>query len=116
MPFHFSINYLTFITTNALSMNNHTAWVYILSNRIRTTLYIGVTTAISNRILQHKLHKYPTSFTARYNVTVLVYYEGFDTVVQAIGREKYLKGKRRSFKEELINSVNPARRELTPPC
>ncbi|MCK0125008.1 GIY-YIG nuclease family protein [Gelidibacter sp. F2691] len=82
-------------------------FVYILTNKNHTTLYIGVTSNIVNRINQHKTKFYPKSFTARYNLNKLVYYEAFQMIGDAIGREKVLKAGSRAKKEALIDSINP---------
>ena len=83
------------------------AWVYLLTNRHHSTLYIGVTTSLSTRLWEHRLKQNKKSFSARYNLYKLVYIEPFETVVEAIKREKYLKGKTRAFKEALIRKTNP---------
>jgi putative endonuclease len=85
----------------------HCAWIYILTNERHTVLYVGVTANISARLWEHATKQNPKSFTARYNVTKLIYYEGFNTIVEAIRREKIVKGKSRRWKEELIASMNP---------
>ena len=82
-------------------------FVYILTNKNHTTLYIGVTSNIVNRIKQHKTKFYPKSFTARYNLNKLVYDEAFQMIGDAIGREKVLKAGSRAKKEALIDSINP---------
>jgi predicted GIY-YIG superfamily endonuclease len=64
-------------------------FVYILTNKNNTVLYTGVTSSLSKRIMQHKEKFYPGSFTARYNISKLVYYEEFDYIVDAISREKF---------------------------
>lgn len=89
------------------------AYVYILTNMTRTTLYVGVTNDLPTRLWEHRTKQSPTSFTARYNLSILVYYEGFTWMSNAIKREKYIKGKTRKWKEELINSKNPVWRDLT---
>ena len=77
-------------------------FIYILTNNNHTTLYVGVTAFLKERIIQHK-EKYDTkSFTARYNLDKLVYYEAFQMIGDAIGREKQLKGGSRSKKIALI--------------
>ncbi len=81
--------------------------VYILTNKTRTTLYTGVTSDIISRIQEHRNKVYPGSFTARYNLTVLIYFENFSTIQEAIEREKKIKGKTRKNKEILINKMNP---------
>lgn len=88
------------------------AWVYILTNKNGFVLYVGVTTNLNSRLFEHSTGQSRKSFTFRYNVTKLVYYEGFDTVKQAIIREKYIKGKSREWKESLVNSKNPDWKDL----
>ena len=85
--------------------NNDSAFVYILTNHSNTTLYVGVTTNLVRRIYEHK-NKLIDGFSKRYNLTKLVYFEQTDSIVSAIEREKYLKGKKREFKINLINSIN----------
>jgi len=87
-------------------------YVYIITNKNRTTLYIGVTSLIKKRIHQHKTHFYKGSFSARYNLEFLVYYEFHDSIVEAIAREKQLKAGNRKRKEALINSINPEWKDL----
>ena len=82
-------------------------FVYILTNNNNTVLYTGVTSNIKERVNQHKVKKHPDSFSARYNLTKLVYYEQFDTTGKAIKKEKQIKGGNRKKKEALINSMNP---------
>ena len=88
-------------------------WVYILTNKNNTTLYVGVTNALGRRLREHKTKMNPKSFTACYNVDKLVYYEGFTSIKDAIAREKFIKRKRRSWKDKLIEGVNPQWRELS---
>ncbi|MEQ8629523.1 GIY-YIG nuclease family protein [Ekhidna sp.] len=86
--------------------------VYILTNKSNTTLYVGVTSDLHPRIIEHREKKYPRSFTARYNISKLVYYEAHPTIIEAIDREKQLKGGSGKKKEDLINSINPKWRDL----
>lgn len=81
-------------------------FVYIITNKHNTTLYIGVTSDLVKRIYEHK-NKLVDGFSKKYNLNKLVYFEYSDSVIAAIEREKYLKGKKREFKNNLINSVNP---------
>jgi putative endonuclease len=82
-------------------------YTYILTNKWKTVLYIGMTNNIQRRTFEHKA-RVNKSFTSRFNCDRLVYYEEFRTPMQAIRREKYLKKKfSRRMKEELINSLNP---------
>lgn len=80
----------------------------MMTNKINTVLYTGVASDIVYRTIEHKTKHYQESFTARYNCNKLVYYEFFDTIEEAIEREKYRKGKSRAFKESLINKSNPS--------
>ena len=81
-------------------------YFYILTNSNNSVLYAGVTSNLRDRILKHKTKRYPDSFTARYNVDKLVYYETHDTIGEAIKREKQIKGGSRKKKVELINGFN----------
>jgi putative endonuclease len=83
------------------------AWVYIMSNKNNTTLYVGVSTDLNTRVWEHKTKVNSSSFTSQYNIQKLVYFEGFDQIEKAIEREKYIKGKSRKWKETLINKINP---------
>lgn len=82
-------------------------FIYIITNKNNTTLYIGVTSNLPQRIEEHKQKRYENSFSARYNLNKLVYYEQFQMIGDAIGREKQLKSGSRATKEQLINSINP---------
>jgi putative endonuclease len=87
--------------------------VYILTNKNNSVLYTGVTSDLKERIEQHKLKKHPDSFTARYSLNKLVYYEWFDTIGEAIIKEKKIKGGSRKKKLDLIRRVNPEWRDLS---
>ena len=87
-------------------------FIYILTNKNNTTLYIGVTTNIISRIQQHKDKINLKSFTAKYNLDKLVYYEAYQEIGDAIGREKHLKAGNRANKIRLIESLNPTWRDL----
>ena len=65
-------------------------YTYIVTNKNNTTLYVGVTSNLKQRIEQHKEKLDKKSFTARYNLNKLVYYETFQMIGDAIGREKQL--------------------------
>ena len=86
--------------------------IYIIANDRKTTLYVGVTEDLYARIVEHKEKKYPKSFSARYNLTKLVYYESFNFIEEAITREKQIKGGSRAMKEKLIKSINPEWKDL----
>ncbi|HJD55357.1 MAG TPA: GIY-YIG nuclease family protein [Rickettsia endosymbiont of Pyrocoelia pectoralis] len=81
-------------------------YVYILSNKCNGTLYVGVTSDIIKRIWQHK-QKIIKGFTTKYDIDKLVYFEQFNDINLAIGREKRLKEYKRKWKLDLINSSNP---------
>ncbi len=87
--------------------------VYMMSNRRQGTIYVGVTTNIIKRIFDHK-SKLIKGFTSTYNLHQLVYYEIHSSVELAIRREKYLKGKLRNYKIQLIESINPEWIDLYP--
>ncbi|MFT4203417.1 MAG: GIY-YIG nuclease family protein [Chitinophagaceae bacterium] len=78
-----------------------------MTNKTKTTLYIGVTSDLRTRIIQHKQHLFKGSFTDSYNLEYCVYYESYSTIDEAIYREKQLKKWRRRKKDALINSFNP---------
>lgn len=86
-------------------------FVYIMSNRSKT-LYVGVTNSLIRRVREHKVGM-GSQFTARYRLDRLVYFERFEDVHRAIGREKEIKGWRRIKKIALIVSSNPAWRDLS---
>ena len=85
--------------------------VYILANERRGTLYTGVTSNLLRRIWQHK-NDSAESFTKRYGVHTLVWYESHETMESAIAREKSIKRWRRAWKLELIEKGNPTWRDL----
>jgi putative endonuclease len=80
-------------------------YVYILSSKGRR-LYTGVTSRLQVRVAEHKTKKHPESFTARYNIDRLVYYEQFGTIGEAIARESAIKNMHRSRKIEMILARN----------
>ena len=86
--------------------------VYIMTNYTRQVLYVGVTSDLIWRLMEHRAKKFGQSFTARYRLTICVYYENFSTIDEAIAREKQLKNWRRVKKEMLINSFNPGWNDL----
>lgn len=83
------------------------AFVYILTNKNKTTLYIGVTNDLCRRISEHKNHINKDSFTSRYNLEFCIYFEEFQDFNIAIKREKELKKWNRQKKDDLINKKNP---------
>jgi putative endonuclease len=81
--------------------------VYILMNKDNSVMYTGVTSDLLLRMYRHRNHIYEGSFTDRYNVSNLVYYERFETPLSAIKREKEIKGWKRERKLKLIMQRNP---------
>jgi putative endonuclease len=94
-------------------MGTRSFYVYILTNKIGGTLYIGVTNDLIRRVAEHRL-KIAESFTKRHDVTRLVYFECFDLIEQAIHREKRLKKWPRAWKVSLIEKDNPNWIDLYP--
>ena len=82
-------------------------YVYIITNKRRTVLYTGVTNNLHRRLFEHKTKKNPNSFTSKYNVEFLIYYEKFGWIQQAIEREKEIKNLSREKKLNLIKEINP---------
>ena len=82
-------------------------YVYILTNKHGTVLYTGVTRDLVRRVYEHKNHVDKDSFTAKYNVTKLVYFEQTTDVRSAIEREKQIKSWSRDRKTSLIFEMNP---------
>jgi putative endonuclease len=82
-------------------------FVYIMTNQPRGVLYIGMTVGLLERVESHQKKVDPFSFTARYNIRRLVYFETYQYVEDAIRRETCLKRWKRAWKIELIESVNP---------
>ncbi|MGB1206764.1 MAG: GIY-YIG nuclease family protein [Chitinophagales bacterium] len=94
-------------------MSYHQYYVYIMTNRFDTVVYTGVTNNLERRVREHKEQKHKNSFTSRYKINKLVYYETFKYIDQAIAREKQIKAGSRKKKEELINSINPRWEDLS---
>jgi len=88
-----------------------TYYVYILSNYLRTTLYIGVTNDLLRRVSEHR-DGIGSSFTYHYKLHSLIYYEEYQSIELAIAREKQLKRWKREWKLNLIRSVNPELKDL----
>jgi len=82
-------------------------YIYILTNKNNTVLYVGVTSNLEQRILQHRNGTFKNAFTSRYNMTKLIYYEIFLSIEDAISREKQLKSGSKKKKIELIMKRNP---------
>ncbi len=90
---------------------NNTYYVYILTNKNKTVLYVGVTNGLKRRVYEHK-NKLIKGFSSKYNVDSLIYFEIFQNVNEAILREKRLKEWKREWKEGIINEQNPLWEDL----
>lgn len=86
--------------------------VYIMTNKHNTVLYTGVTNDVVRRVYEHREKISGQSFTARYNVHKLVYYEFFEDAYNAIAREKQIKAGSRAKKVKLIDDMNPEWKDL----
>lgn len=93
-------------------MRDHDYWVYFLTNKHHSTLYIGVTNDLERRMAEHKSGEFP-GFTQRYQLNRLMWCERFREVRDAIACEKRLKGWLRAKKDALIAKHNPAWRDLS---
>ena len=92
----------------------HNYWVYILTNKPKGTLYIGVTGGLDDRMERHVKGE-GSNFTNKYKLKILVYFEEFQYVEDAIKREKQLKYWHRQWKINLIESSNPNWKNLWKP-
>ena len=89
-------------------MNTHQYFIYILTNNTKTSLYVGVTNNLPQRVLEHYVNRgSEKTFTGKYNCYYLVYFEKTQYIDVAIKREKQLKGWTRKKKVDLINTDNP---------
>ena len=91
-----------------------TYYVYILANVTNVTIYTGVTNDLVRRVYEHKAHADPKSFTAKYDVNKLVYFEQTSDVRAALEREKQIKSWKRAKKNALVESMNPRWEDLYP--
>ena len=89
-------------------------YVYILTNVSNVAIYVGVTNDLMRRVSEHKAHIDPKGYTARYDITKLVYFEETPSPYEAISREKQLKSWPRSRKNKLVNTKNPEWNDLFP--
>ncbi|MFY9772564.1 MAG: GIY-YIG nuclease family protein [Xanthobacteraceae bacterium] len=86
-------------------------FVYVLANRPKGVLYVGVTSDLQRRVWQHRTKTVP-GFTKKYGATRLVYYEEHASILQARERERALKRWRRAWKLKLIEDINSEWRDL----
>ena len=87
-------------------------YVYLLTNKLNTVLYVGVTNNLERRLYEHK-NELADSFTKRYHIHKLVYYETTPDVRVAIEREKQIKSWSRARKNALVNEMNPKWKDLS---
>ena len=87
-------------------------YVYILANDTNVTIYTGVTRDLVRRVYEHKNNLEPSSFTAKYNVHKLVYFEQTSDVRIALEREKQIKSWKRARKNALVETMNPLWEDL----
>lgn len=92
-------------------MNNQPC-IYFMTNKNNTVIYIGVTSDLIKRVCQHKSKDY-IGFSSKYNCDKLVYFEEFNSMNEAIEREKQLKSGNRKRKEELVNKENSGWNDLS---
>lgn len=85
-----------------------------MTNNHNTVLYLGVASDLAVRLYQHTTKEFPDSFTAKYNCDKLVYYEVFDSIEEAIAREKVVKKWNREWKEKLIDKLNRTWKDIGP--
>lgn len=109
----FGIKLFLKLNSNFKKMKIHIYFVYILTNKNNTVYYTGITNNLARRCLEHK-QKINKGFTNRYNVDKLIYYETFQYVIDAIRREKQIKGYSRMKKLALIMKSNFDLNELNP--
>ena len=88
-------------------MSHKEYYVYILTNYSRTVLYTGMTNDLERRIFEHKQKLNPKSFSSKYQVSLLIWFETHNDVNEAIRREKLIKRWKRIWKIDLIEKENP---------
>ena len=84
-----------------------------MTNKRHNVLYVGVTSDLETRVLEHKKGVHPEAFTARYRCHKLVWFQEFDDIEVAIAQEKRVKRWRRDWKNEAIAELNPEWRDLS---
>ena len=89
-------------------------YVYILSSNTNVTIYTGITNDLIRRVYEHRNEADPKSFTAKYKVHKLVYFEQTTDVRAALEREKQIKSGKRARKNALVETMNPHWRDLYP--
>ena len=87
-------------------------YVYILANATNVAIYTGVTNDLARRVYEHKQNLNKDSFTAKYSIHKLVYFESTPSSYAAISREKQIKSWNRNRKNKLVESINPKWEDL----
>ena len=100
------------MTKRGAAGGNAVYYVYILANATNVAIYTGVTRNLILRVAQHRAHADPGSYTARYHITKLVYFEATSSVTAAIQREKQIKSWSRRKKNALVERRNPDWQDL----
>lgn len=93
------------------NMQRKQYYVYVMTNKRRTVFYTGVTNDLIRRIWEHK-ERVVEGFTKKYNIEILIYFEVFDDIRDALQREKQIKDYRREKKLALIKKMNPTLKEI----
>jgi putative endonuclease len=88
------------------------SWAYIVTNKHNKVLYTGVTSDLIGRMESHRTKKYPNAFTARYNADKLVWFQEFDSIIDARERERQIKAGNRAKKLKLIEETNSGWEDL----
>ena len=88
------------------------AYIYFLSNKHNTVLYLGVSNSLVRRVGEHKA-KVNNGFSYKYNCDKIVSFEAFASISEAISREKQLKNWKREWKNKLKNEMNPSWKDLS---
>ena len=89
------------------------SWVYIMTNKRQNVLYVGVTTDVERRVLQHKTGFFPDAFTLKYRCHELIWFEELENIEVANAQEKRIKRWRRAWKDAMIAKMNPDRKDLS---
>ena len=93
-------------------IQNYGGWLYIMANKYNNILYLGSTSELVFRVVEHREKEYSKSFTAKYNCDKLVYFEHFESLEDAHTKERQMKKWKRTWKDELINKFNPEWKDL----
>jgi len=93
--------------------HTHQYWVYFLTNKGRSVLYVGMTNNLQRRLFEHRTGRARNAFTWEYQCWTLVYFETFQYVKQALAREKQFKNWKREWKDVLVVKENPEWSDLS---